>query len=92
MGLRPQNMLQTSNSLLSPTKSMVARGNQWQPLHTPLHAPLWTPVCTSLHAPICAPPCAPLDAPYVQHYVHPYVHPTSPRRKFTSFCLKRACQ
>ena len=28
MGIRPQNMPQTSNSLLSPTKSMVARGNQ----------------------------------------------------------------
>ena len=24
-------MAQNSNSLLSPTKSMVARGNQWQP-------------------------------------------------------------
>ena len=29
MGIRPQNMPQTSNSLLSSTKSMVARGNQW---------------------------------------------------------------
>ena len=29
MGIRPQNMAQTSNSLLSPTKSMVARGNHW---------------------------------------------------------------
>ena len=29
MGITPQNMTQTSNSLLSPTKSMVARGNQW---------------------------------------------------------------
>ena len=27
MGIRPQNMPQTSNSLLSPTKSMVPRGN-----------------------------------------------------------------
>ena len=27
--IRPQNMPQTSNSLLSPTKPMVARGNQW---------------------------------------------------------------
>ena len=31
MGITGQNMLQTSNSLLSPTKSMVARGNQWKP-------------------------------------------------------------
>ena len=29
IGITPQNMPQTSNSLLSPTKSMVARGNQW---------------------------------------------------------------
>ena len=29
MGITGQNMLQTSNSLLSPTKSMVAMGNQW---------------------------------------------------------------
>ena len=29
MGIRPQNMPQTSSFLLSPTKSMVARGNQW---------------------------------------------------------------
>ena len=29
MGIRPQNMPQTSDSLLSPTKSMVAMGNQW---------------------------------------------------------------
>ena len=29
MVIRPQNMPQTSNSLLSPIKSMVARGNQW---------------------------------------------------------------
>ena len=29
MGLTAHNMPQTSNSLLSPTKSMVARGNQW---------------------------------------------------------------
>ena len=29
MGIRPQNITLTSNSLLSPTKSMVARGNQW---------------------------------------------------------------
>ena len=31
MDIRPQNMAQTSNFLLSPTKSMVARGNQWYP-------------------------------------------------------------
>ena len=30
MGIRPQNMPQSSNSLLSPTKSMVAMGNQGQ--------------------------------------------------------------
>ena len=29
IGITPQNMPQTYNSLLSPTKSMVARGNQW---------------------------------------------------------------
>ena len=29
MCITPQNMPQTSNFLLSPTKSMVARGNQW---------------------------------------------------------------
>ena len=29
IGITPQNMPQTSNFLLSPTKSMVARGNQW---------------------------------------------------------------
>ena len=29
MVIRPQNMPHTSNSLLSPTKSMVAMGNQW---------------------------------------------------------------
>ena len=29
MGITGQNMPQTSNSLLSPTKSMAARGNQW---------------------------------------------------------------
>ena len=29
MGIRPQNMPQISNSLLSPIKSMVARSNQW---------------------------------------------------------------
>ena len=29
MGITPQNMPQASNSLLSPTKSMAARGNQW---------------------------------------------------------------
>ena len=29
MGIRPQNMPQTSNSLLSPTKSMVAMGNAY---------------------------------------------------------------
>ena len=28
-GVIGKNMPQTSNSLLSPTKSMVARGNQW---------------------------------------------------------------
>ena len=28
-GITGQNMPQTSNSLLSPAKSMVARGNQW---------------------------------------------------------------
>ena len=31
MVIRPQNMTQTSNSLLQPTKSMVARGNQYLP-------------------------------------------------------------
>ena len=30
-GIRPQNMPHTSNTLLSPIKSMVAVGNQWQP-------------------------------------------------------------
>ena len=29
--MRPQNMAQTLISLLSPTNSMVARGNQWLP-------------------------------------------------------------
>ena len=29
MSITAQNMPQTSNSLLSPTKSMIARGNQW---------------------------------------------------------------
>ena len=29
MGITAQNMTLTSNSLLSPTISMVARGNQW---------------------------------------------------------------
>ena len=29
MGIRSQNMAQTLNSLLSPTKSLVARGNKW---------------------------------------------------------------
>ena len=31
MGMIGQNMPQTSKFLLSPTKSMVARGNQWLP-------------------------------------------------------------
>ena len=31
MVIRPQNMPQTLNFLLSTTKSMVARDNQWQP-------------------------------------------------------------
>ena len=31
MSIRPQNMPETPNSLLSPTKSMVARSNQWYP-------------------------------------------------------------
>ena len=31
MGITGQNMPQISNSLLSPTKSMVAMGNQWKP-------------------------------------------------------------
>ena len=31
MGITGENMPKTSNSLLSPTKSMVARGNQWKP-------------------------------------------------------------
>ena len=39
MGIRPQNMPETSNSLLSPTKSMVATGNQWLP-RTNSDAPL----------------------------------------------------
>ena len=29
IGIAPQNMPQISNSLLSPTKSMVTRDNQW---------------------------------------------------------------
>ena len=29
MGVTPENMPQTSNFLLSTTRSMVARGNQW---------------------------------------------------------------
>ena len=29
IGIIPQNMSQTSNSLLSSTKSIFARGNQW---------------------------------------------------------------
>ena len=45
MDMIGQNMLQTSNSLLSPTKLMVARattsGNQGQPMmHTPLYTPM----------------------------------------------------
>ena len=33
MGITPINMTHiTSNSLLSPTKSMVPRGNQWYPI------------------------------------------------------------
>ena len=31
MGIRPQNVAQTSIFLLLATKSMVARGNQWYP-------------------------------------------------------------
>ena len=31
MSITPQNQPQTSISLLSPTKSMVARGKQWYP-------------------------------------------------------------
>ena len=54
MGIRSQNMPQTSNSLLSPTKSMVARGNH----------PSTPPPCPSLHAP-SAPPPHPLRAPSV---------------------------
>ena len=46
MGIRPQNMPQTSNSLLSPTKFMVARGNHLcAPLPcTPPHTPPFTPL------------------------------------------------
>ena len=74
MDFTGQYMVQTSNSLLSPIKSMVARGNQWYPrihlhaslrtctyLHASLCAPPHTPVCTSehLHAPLCEHPCTP---------------------------------
>ena len=72
MGIRSQNMTQTSNSLLSPTKSMVAMGNHLcaplctpsvHPLHTPPGTPPCTPPCTpprTLHAPLCTSLHAPL--------------------------------
>ena len=66
MGIRPKNVLQTLNSLLSPTKSMVARGNHLRaPLRTPPCTPLHTNPCTSKHpsmhlrAPLLTPPCTP---------------------------------
>ena len=37
MGITGQNMPQISNSLLSPTKSMVAMGNQWNQGQTVMH-------------------------------------------------------
>ena len=46
MGIRPQNMPQTSNSLLSPTKFMVARGN-----HPSMHPSM--PLCTPSTHPLC---------------------------------------
>ena len=42
MGMTGQNMPQTSNSPLSPTKSMVARGNQWKPrTNNDAHLKFW---------------------------------------------------
>ena len=37
MAIKPENMTQTSNFLLSHTKSMVARGNNGNQGHTVLH-------------------------------------------------------
>ena len=57
MGIRPQNMPQTLNSLLSPAKFMVARGNHLHaPLPTPLHVP---PLHTLSVYPFCVPLCVP---------------------------------
>ena len=55
MCITGENMLQTSNSLLSPTKSMVARGNQClprtnndaNPPHTSMHESHWLSVPTT---------------------------------------------
>ena len=69
MGITGQNVPQTSNSLLSPTKTMVARGNQWTSLHPSAH----------LHSPLCVPLCIPLYTsthPSTQPstYLHAPVH------------------
>ena len=66
MVIRSQSMPQTSKSLLSPTKFMVARGN-------PLHAPL----CTLLHTPLCTPLHAPFLTPSAHPSVHPSAHPSA---------------
>ena len=74
MGIRPQNVPQTSNSLLSPTKSMVARGNHFHaPPHT-LHVR-----CTSAHPSthLHAPLRAPLSTPPLTS-MHPSAHLSTP--------------
>ena len=67
MVIRPQNMPQTSNSLLSPTKSMVAMGNAYPlcvpPLRTPPHTPPHTPSAYPLRVPLCIPLRIPLCVP-----------------------------
>ena len=68
MVIRPQNMPQTSNSLLSPTKSMVAMGNAYPLRVPPPRTPPHTPSMYPLHVPPPRPPsayplCVPLRVP-----------------------------
>ena len=58
MGITPQDMHHTSNSLLSPNKLMVAKGNWWYAkviLFATLHANLYTTLHATLLTTLCAP-------------------------------------
>ena len=75
MVIRPQNMPQTSNSLLSPTKSMVARGNVYPLCVPPPHTPSTYPSAY----PLCVPPPRTPSA-YPLHVPHPRTPSAYPLR------------